>query len=75
MRTQDLNPAPLLRVHNVHALQAVVCPECRGGFPAGTGVMACVPIVKGEEQMTTYLIYCSTVCLLGWFHPVQMGRC
>jgi hypothetical protein len=74
MRPQALNPAPLLMHRGINPLQAVQCPECKQGFVAGSGVMFCVPVVRGDEQTSTHLMFCGTKCILGWFYPYQMGH-
>jgi hypothetical protein len=71
-------------LHSLHPEHFVVaqhlqtpweCPECKGRFPYGHGVMSLTHYREMDtgEVKQGLACFCSTTCLLLWEHPKMLG--
>jgi hypothetical protein len=69
-----LEPAQYLRMHRMDRKSRLGCPECKTVFIADEGVCFPVSYMGQGKECFGMLAFCSTVCLLKWISPKDMGQ-
>jgi len=71
--TYSLDPRHQLKQAGHSLSTTMVCPACRAEFTAISGATFPASYKNGKEVCYGPILFCSTVCVLAWFDPQELG--